>query len=129
MSFADDMRKFADKAGRGFDEVVIESLVSLSSATIVGTPVDTGILANNWRPSTDTPKDGTVDHADNSGQMADVEVTVAASVGGVYWLVNNLPYAHPIEFDGHSEKAPAGMLRVAIEDYQNFLNDAINNLN
>ena len=128
MSFTSDMRKFAEKAGRGFDQVVTESLIDLTSSVIIKTPVDTGMLANNWRPSDGAPESGTLDGPDDGSQAGKVERAVAASVGGVYWLVNNLEYAEFIEFDGHSEKAEAGMLRISIENYQNHINNAINNL-
>ena len=129
MSFANDIRKYAEKQKRNLDEVATESLINLSASVIIKTPVDEGTLANNWQPTTEAPANGVINNANNSGQMQDVENTIAASIGGVYYLVNNLPYARPIEFLGTSQKAPNGMLRISIENYQKFIDNAISQLN
>ncbi len=128
MSFTEDMRRFAEKAKRGYVEVTTESLIDLSASIIIKTPVDEGTLANNWQASTDTPAPGTIVLGGGSGQKAKIKRSVAASIGGLYYFVNNLPYAGRIEFDGHSDKAPAGMVRVSIENYQKFLDNAISQL-
>lgn len=125
MSFAGQIRKYAEQQKRRIDDVVAESIVNLSAAVIIQTPVATGHLANNWQPTKDAPASGIV-NGDNPAQMAEVEKTVAASVGGVYYLTNNLPYARRVEFEGWSLKAPQGMLRVSIENYSNYLDNAIN---
>lgn len=128
MSFGSDIRKYAEKQKRNLNEVATESLVNLSASVIIKTPVKEGILANNWQATNDAPANGVILNANNSGQMARVEEAVGASLGGTYYLVNNLPYARPIEFLGRSQKAPNGMLRISIENYQNFLDNAISQL-
>lgn len=128
MSFASDIRRYADKQKRNLDEVVMESLIDLSASVIIKTPVDEGILANSWKPSTNAPAQGVATNGNNEGQMREVEEIVAASVGETYYLVNNQPYAKDIEFFGHSDKAPQGMLRVSIENYQRFIDNAISQL-
>lgn len=129
MSFASDIRKYADKQKRNLNEVATESLVNLSASVIIKTPVKEGILANNWQATTDAPASSVILNANNSGQMQDVEQAIGASLGGIYYLVNNLPYARPIEFLGYSQKAPNGMLRISIENYQKFIDNAISQLN
>lgn len=128
MSFASDIRKYAEKQKRNLNEVATESLIDLSASVIIKTPVKEGILANNWQATTDAPAVGVILNADNSGQMSSVELAIGASLGGVYYLVNNSAYARPIEFLGHSLKAPNGMLRISIENYQKFLDNAISQL-
>lgn len=128
MSFASDIRKYAEKQKRNLNEVATESLIDLSASVIIKTPVKEGILANNWQATTDAPAVGVILNADNSGQMSSVELAIGASLGGVYYLVNNLAYVRPIEFLGHSLKAPNGMLRISIENYQKFIDNAISQL-
>lgn len=128
MSFAEDIRRFAEKQKRNLETVRVESLVNLSSSVIIKTPVDKGILANSWIGSVGGPSQAVATDGDNSGQAAQVEESVKESAGGLFYLVNNQPYARRIEYEGYSEKAPAGMLRISIENYQLYLNDAINNL-
>lgn len=137
MSFAEQIRKYAEQQKRRIDDIIAESIVNLSAAVIVQTPVDTGHLANNWQPTKDAPASGVVNAPTqtpaqgmvDAAQMAEVEKTVAASVGGVYYLTNNLPYARRVEFEGWSLKAPQGMLRISIENYGNYLDNAINKQN
>lgn len=128
MSFGDDIRKYAEKQKRNLDEVATESLIDLSASVIIKTPVKEGILANNWQATTDAPANGVILDANNSGQMSSVEQAIGASLGGVYFLVNNLAYVRSIEFLGHSQKAPNGMLRISIENYQKFIDNAISQL-
>lgn len=129
MSFASDIRKFAEKAKRGYAEVATESLINLSASIIIKTPVDEATLVNSWQPSTDTPSDSTVEFSSATVQMSEIEDKVGLSIGaGFYYLVNNQPYAKRIEFEGHSDKAPAGMVRISIENYQKFIDNAISQL-
>ena len=130
MSFGDDIRKYAEKQKRNLDEVVVESLIDLSASVIIKTPVKEGILVNSWRPTTAAPSSSDKPFASAEAQMAAIESRLLFTVDrkGVYYLVNNQPYARPIEFLGHSQKAPNGMLRISIENYQKFIDNAISQL-
>ena len=129
MTFAKQIRVMAEKQKRNFRDVAAESLIDLSSSVIVKTPVLTGSLANSWRGGEGEAPKGVAPGGSNNGQSAQVEKAVRDSIGGVYYLVNNQPHARPVEYEGHSKKAPSGMLRVSINNYQNYLDRAINNIN
>jgi hypothetical protein len=131
MSFGSDIRKYAELQKRNLDEVVTESLINLSASVIIKTPVLTGFLANSWRATTAAPSTSSAAYSSPDAQMAAIEDRLAFTLDrkGVYYLVNNQPYARPIEFLGHSQKAPAGMLRISIENYQKFIDNAISQLN
>jgi hypothetical protein len=131
VSFGSDMRAYAEKQKRNLDEVVRESLVDLSASVIIKTPVATGVLANSWRPTNAAPSSSDTPFANSGSQARAVEAKLKVTLDkhGVYYLVNNQPYARPIEYFGHSDKAPGGMLRVSIENYQRFIDNAIDNLN
>lgn len=100
MTFGEQIRRYAEKQKRALHDVAAESIVDLSAAVIVQTPVDTGLLANNWQPTTDTPAGGIVDTEGEPAQMPAVVQTVAASIGGIYYLTNNLPYVRRVEYEG-----------------------------
>lgn len=128
MTFARDIRRWADRAKRGFHEVATEALINLSATIIIKTPVDTGLAANNWQPTTMSPATGTVIIGDRASQLTDVQNSVAVSIGSVYYLVNNLPYIRRLEYESWSDKAPRGMVRVSIEEFEIFIDNAIANL-
>ena len=130
MSFGSDMRRYAEKQKRHLDEVVLESLVDLSASVIVKTPVATGVLANSWRPTTAAPSSSSLPFANSNSQAKAVEDRLKFTLDrhGVFYLVNNQHYARDIEYLGRSAKAPQGMLRVSIENYQQFIDNAITNL-
>ena len=128
MSFGKQIRQYAEKQKKNVKDVAVKSLVDLSASVIVKTPVLDGILANSWIGSVGEPSQEVATSGDNSGQLERVELAVNASIGGLFYLVNNQPYAHRIEFEGYSEKAPAGMLRISIENYQQYLDNAISQL-
>lgn len=114
--------KYAEKWERG-------TVISLFSAVIQDTPVDSGRAKNNWfvtltRPSvkvvksTDKSPKGSIS-TQKSWQIAN---TIASSSGDTgYFLTNNLPYIQKLEFGGYgdgpktsggySKQAVGGMVR------------------
>ena len=86
-----------------------------------------GRFRANWTLTEGAPATDTTDATDASGsatQARNAGMAAAASIGGVYWLVNNLPYAIPLEH-GHSTQAPAGMVGIATARFQEFINNAV----
>lgn len=125
MSFADDIRKFAEKAKRGYDEVVQESLVDFSASVIIKTPVRTGVTANSWRPSSGAPDLNGLDYSGSVDQEVEIRLTAGESLGGTFYLVNNQPQIRRLEYEGWSQRAPHGMVRISIEEFQAHIDQAI----
>ena len=48
------------------------------------------------------------------------------TAGQVAFIVNNLPYAIPLEY-GHSTQAPNGMVRITVERFQQIVDAAARN--
>jgi nitroimidazol reductase NimA-like FMN-containing flavoprotein (pyridoxamine 5'-phosphate oxidase superfamily) len=48
------------------------------------------------------------------------------TIGQTAYLVNNLPYAVPLEY-GHSKQAPGGMVRITLARFQQVVDEAIRN--
>lgn len=88
-----------------------------------------GRFRGNWQVAIGEAPAGVVERIDpgggetlSSGTSAILEYKAGA---GSIWLVNNLPYAVPLEY-GHSHiQAPYGMVRLTASLAQSFFDDAV----
>jgi hypothetical protein len=74
------------------------------------------VYTSNWFLSVNTPSNETTD--DTTGRVSQSKAMSAVSqlkIGYSAHLTNNMPYARRIEYEGWSNQAPAGMLRVTVE--------------
>lgn len=111
--FEDQVRRFGRSTMERIDKTRRASALELFRLIIVETPVDDGVLRNNWRTQVNAPELAALDSSDSTGSRA---LTEAASNLGTLldtvFFTNNLPYAERIEYDGWSRfKAPQGMVR------------------
>jgi hypothetical protein len=115
MSFASDLLRFGDKVMETYVKVRRESAFDLFSAIVIETPVDKGVLANNWFVGLGAGSVATTDTSDpgHGSTLSRIEQTIRqVDAENEIFFTNNLPYAYPIEFGGHSAKAPQGMVRI-----------------
>jgi hypothetical protein len=83
-----------------------------------------GRFRSNWQTMIGAMPSGTLDSVDPSGQAAiarGAAVIEATTVGPAIFIVNNLPYAHRLEFDSWSKQAPAGMVRVTVAEFNSIV--------
>jgi hypothetical protein len=81
-----------------------------------------GRLRANWNCSLGMPDTSTDESTEQSRAIPGVVKTCeTANRHSVLWLSNSLPYAHRIEYDGHSRQAPAGMVRRNVTRIRNLL--------
>lgn len=88
-----------------------------------------GRFRGNWQFAIDSPGTEELDRIDPSGSEAIAALLAqvqALSIGQTAYIVNNLPYAIPLEY-GHSTQAPAGMVRVTLTNFQRIVDEAIRN--
>ncbi|CAI8733606.1 Prophage PssSM-02 [Pseudomonas sp. IT-P44] len=88
-----------------------------------------GRFRANWHLSIDVVENVTFDEVDPGGQETIAALVSAVSdftAGQTAYLINNLPYAIPLEY-GHSKQAPAGMVRITVARFQQIVDDAIRN--
>lgn len=88
-----------------------------------------GRFRGNWQFSIGTPTEGTLDQVDPAGgvTLAKLRLQVQAlTAGETAYIVNNLPYAVPLEY-GHSKQAPGGMVRVTLARFQQIVDEATRN--
>lgn len=90
-----------------------KAIQACCDAIIDGTPVRTGALRGSWRSSEGSPLFDSTPRIDPSGaepkeELSDVLQKITSED---VCFTNSLPYSESIEFDGHSQKAPEGMVR------------------
>ncbi|TLP74743.1 hypothetical protein FEA48_11045 [Pseudomonas nitroreducens] len=86
-----------------------------------------GHFRANWQFGIGSAPGGEVDGIDPSGGATAsrlvMEIT-ALRAGEDAYLVNNTPYAIPLEY-GHSTQAPAGMVRLAAADFGRIVDEQV----
>lgn len=129
MSFSSDIAGFRLKTLDNYRAVKRMSAFDLFSAIILETPVDKGVLRNNWFVSMGSPSLETTEAGDaGQGPISRTEQELnSTSLNKDIFFTNNLKYATVIEFGGYpnppikgkgmvangfSRKAPEGMVRV-----------------
>ncbi|MBT9268587.1 hypothetical protein KKQ10_27285 [Pseudomonas sp. MG-9] len=88
-----------------------------------------GRFRANWHISLGVVESVTFDEVDPSGAETTAALVAAMSdftAGQMAYIINNLPYAIPLEF-GHSTQAPSGMVRVTVARFQQIVQEATRN--
>lgn len=103
------------------ERVVRASLIETGQNIIAGTPVDKGRARNSWNTAIGTP-DTTV-RLDTSTSGADAlqnleGVASVLEVGQELFFTSDLIYMPRLEYEGHSQQAPQGMVRINLADFQ-----------
>ncbi len=128
-SFALSLAEFAEQAKEAIDSSLREIVIEVGASVIRMSPVDTGRFRGNWQFSIGAPEQGQLDRLDKNGSAATAELANGAiqfKAGDTAYIVNNLPYAIPLEY-GHSDQAPAGVVRITLERFQQIVLEAIRN--
>lgn len=141
--FALDLSRFVTKAQDNTRAVVRKVGIEMFTATVMDTPVGDpdlwkgpapagyvgGRLRANWMPSIGNPRPDTSDSIDKTGDKTRARVTSALIrwTEGDLYLMNNLPYATPVEY-GWSSQAPQGMVRTNVARFQSFVDGAVRSL-
>jgi hypothetical protein len=124
--FTLDIERFIAKAGDKIDSVIRKIALDVFKRVITKSPVDTGRFRGNWQVAIGSIPDGTLEINDKEGTatISHVEAeTLKLRAGEIITLVNNLPYARPLEY-GHSKQAPAGMVRTTVEEFNAIATNA-----
>lgn len=87
-----------------------------------------GRFRGNWQVTIGAPAPNALDRIDpNGGETisAGASTVQQATAGGPsIFIMNNLPYAIPLEY-GHSTQAPNGMVRVTVAELQQMIKAAV----
>lgn len=128
MSFATELQAFARLAKDRQDKVLRAASLRLFSSIVQATPVDKGVLRNNWYCSLNGPSYQTTTTPAPVGTATIGRIReqlASVRFGEDIYLSNNLPYAYRIEFDGWSAQAPSGMVRTNIVNWEAMVADAV----
>lgn len=88
-----------------------------------------GRFRGNWQVTFETMAAGTLPRIDPQGEItkraaAGVVMSFTSAIGTI-WAVNNMAYGPRLEYEGWSSQAPAGMVRVSVNEFQIFVNRAV----
>lgn len=125
-SFSLDVARFAEIAGDNTEQVVKKATIDLFTDVVRGTPVEKGRARGNWQPTIDAPAVTVLEAYDPSGAATIGKVAGAVSAGSMgdtFHMTNNLPYIERLEM-GYSKQAPAGMVRLNVERWQQMIDGA-----
>lgn len=134
MSFAREISAFGVKTKEQMDFFVFKVCMDVTNGIVLKTPVDSGRARANWFPSLDAPNNAVSTRTDATGgtAIAAAQGIAKEAAGRVFYLSNNLPYIRHLEYGlygnpqgsangpktigGYSKQAPAGMVRVTINE-------------
>lgn len=143
--FTLDLSKFVNKAKGNARQVVRKVVLDVGSSIVLKTPVgdpDTwkmpapagyvgGRARGSWQYAQGAPLAEEPGGTDAGG--GESIQRVAAGVDGgdpltQHFITSNVPYMRRLEYEGWSGQAPDGMVRKTIEEYQQFVDNAVRSL-
>jgi hypothetical protein len=147
-SFSLDLTRFARKvAGAGGNTrlVVKKVVLDVSSSIVIKTPVGDpstwkdpappgyvgGRARGSWQYAQGAPLEQEPGGVDPTGQASINRVRAGVETGDAaceHYITSTVPYMRRLEYDGWSTQAPNGMVRITVEEFQRFINDAVRNL-
>ena len=142
--FALDMREHFNKTTQYVEEVAMLTVLAVGKSLVMKSPVGNpsmwnggagrtpppgytgGTVRANWQHGMNVTPSGIKSTPDAGGTqtIAELEARIRAAGGrGIHYLANNLPYANRLEY-GHSRQAPQGMVRLTIQEFEQYFADA-----
>lgn len=130
MTFATELRSYCEMTGVEIDRFTRRVALQVAASCIGLSPVDTGRFRANWHIGISNPyrltslsvdKDGAATVLKASGELSSWEP------GQDIWISNSLPYAERLEY-GWSKQAPAGMVRLTVQRFNEFISKAAGEL-
>lgn len=120
--FADAVAAFAEGAKAATRTVAVRSIVGLMDRIVERSPVDTGLFRGNWQVRVNGKPVGPIEREDKqalgspmgASERGAAEANLSGfKIGDHVWITNELPYAQRLEYEGWSNQAPHGQLRLA----------------
>lgn len=123
MSWSIPLDQLAQKTGLKLDTVARKVTLDLFTSVVQKSPVDTGRFKANWNVGT-TPNLSFTASTNAGRGLTEAQKAIGIPAGGVVYLSNGLPYARRLEY-GWSGQAPAGMVRLSVREFRQFVERAI----
>ena len=133
-SFSIDISKFVKKAPDKVNEMVRKIVFDIYRNVVMRTPVDTGRARANWQIDIDRMPTEILDKTAQSLQEA-IRLSDAANIitskiknNSVIYIINNVEYIIPLEHGHSKEQAPYGMVKLTVEEFQQYFKEASRSL-
>jgi hypothetical protein len=141
MSFALDLKAFAEKTSAKANAVVRKVVIDVGTSLVMKSPVGDptywkgsappgyvgGRFRANWQYGLGSIDKTTTERVDASGQTtisAIVGTVKPDAAGEIHYITNSLPYAMALE-EGHSwRQAPNGMVNLTVLEFQPIVDAA-----
>lgn len=121
-SFKLQWKEITEKLHDTLEKVIVDAAGRTYQEMVDKTPVDSGALRRAWEIDYGQ---GYLDLASNYQTKFNAETFgIDYTLGDEIWVRNQKRYAERIEY-GYSRQAPAGMMRISIKKYKQFLNEAV----
>ena len=110
-----------------YEQVAKASLIRVGSQVVQRTPKDTGRAQGNWNSAYGSPDNSTDDNKKGSDtSIGELRVSVEGlEIGTVFYFTNSLPYIQRLEYEGWSEQAPQGMLRISTQQFPRIVEEEV----
>lgn len=137
--FQKDFTKLLAKAGNNAERVVrlasLKLLESIDLKSPVGDPntwaspapagYTGGQFRANWNYSVGSPNFTITPSKDpNGGESIRKAQGVKYTMGDKIYITNSLPYAYRLEYEGWSNQAPQGMVRISAQEFKDHVRKA-----
>jgi len=120
MSFASGISGYAKRTGLSIDNAVVAICTQASVNIIKRSPVKTGRFRGAWFASINDISTQTSETRTENEAISDAILKAQKASGAIFMLTNNLPYGKNLEY-GSSKQAPAGMVRITVEEISTSL--------
>lgn len=125
-TFSIDLSKFAKKAMGNIDKVVGKACFDIGSEIQTRTPRDTHRAATGWIWQTASPSKWKP--AKGIYPPPPPPLVTAFRLGDTLFLANNVEYIKMLEDGWSKAQAPAGMVKVTLTRWQNYVAKAVASL-
>lgn len=128
MNIQAQLAKIAAKRKKDAEEVFKVSVIRLGNRIIQASPFDKGTFKNRWNTSIGSVSYDISAPDDKSGQDAINELNEAvggANIGVAAYFNNPMPYGPRLEYDGWSEQALNGFLRINTDKWESIVNEEV----
>ena len=124
VNFNLEWMRAVDTAKKTTEKTLKEAYARVFTDIVNDTPVDTGRLRGNWQTTLNGVPDGETGDLDPSGDIARGRIQDALNdfkLGDTVYFTNNAPYAEVIEYGHSQQKAPYGMVRINIINFDSII--------
>lgn len=125
-SFTLSLKRFATRTKADIHLAIRRNCFEIFARVVRRTPVDRGRARGNWLCSVSQAALEESGRLDRGGDATIAEMARALEgmrVGQVVFFTNTLPYILPLEYEGHSPQAPAGMVNVTLQEFPGIVAD------